>query len=379
MRSHNSQNERIKRQYFAYLREAHQQSPASVDAAAKAISRFEVENRHRDFKTFHVEQAIAFKRALRDQLSSRSGEKLSTATLQTTTAHVKRFFVWLAAQPGYRSRLKYSDADYFNLSEKEKRVACARRERPGPTLEQVKHAIESMSECDDVSRRDKAIVAFTLLTGARDGAIVSFQLGHLDSARRCIEQDARVVKTKYSKTFTTFFFPVGEDIANIVLNWAQHLRTKHLMGNQDPLFPATEIRLGTDGRFQVAGLSRRRWADAAPVRAIFRRAFLGAGLPYFNPHSFRKTLAQLGEARCQTPEEFKAWSQNLGHEGVLTTFNSYGAVAAPRQGEIMDALSTTGARRGLSADDVADAVFRRFQREQDSPASRTGGVEPPFS
>ena len=44
--------------------------------------------------------------------------------------------------------------------------------------------------------------------------------------------------------------------------------------------------------------------------------FEQAGLPYFNPHSFRKTLVQLGETTCQSPEEFKAWSQNLGHEGV---------------------------------------------------------------
>jgi len=42
----------------------------------------------------------------------------------------------------------------------------------------------------------------------------------------------------------------------------------------------------------------------------------GASLPYFNPHSFRKTLAQLGEKVCRTPEQFKAWSQNLSGQGV---------------------------------------------------------------
>jgi hypothetical protein len=42
-------------------------------------------------------------------------------------------------------------------------------------------------------------------------------------------------------------------------------------------------------------------------------------------------LSQLGERLCRTPEEFKAWSQNLGHEQVLTTFSSYGQVAAERQ------------------------------------------------
>ena len=63
------------------------------------------------------------------------------------------------------------------------------------------------------------------------------------------------------------------------------------------------------------------------------------GLPYFNPHSLRNTLVQLGQTCCQTPEQFKAWSQNLGHEEVLTTFRSYGAVSTRRQGEIIRDLA----------------------------------------
>jgi hypothetical protein len=31
-----------------------------------------------------------------------------------------------------------------------------------------------------------------------------------------------------------------------------------------------------------------------------------------------------GERICRTPEQFKAWSQNLGHEKPLMTFCSYG-------------------------------------------------------
>lgn len=61
--------------------------------------------------------------------------------------------------------------------------------------------------------------------------------------------------------------------------------------------------------------------SAARIRTIFRDAFTGAGLPYFNPHSFRNTLVRLGQSVCQTPEVFKAWSQNLGHDKVLTTFS----------------------------------------------------------
>ena len=63
------------------------------------------------------------------QRAKRSGEKLSKATLNAPLAHLKRFFQWLAGQPGYKSRLQYSDADYFNLPGKDVRVARARREQ----------------------------------------------------------------------------------------------------------------------------------------------------------------------------------------------------------------------------------------------------------
>ena len=81
---HNADNERIKRKYFAYLREAQRYGNASVDAAAKALNRFETTTRHRDFRQFHREQAVAFKRSLADQTNARTGERLSKSTLHST-------------------------------------------------------------------------------------------------------------------------------------------------------------------------------------------------------------------------------------------------------------------------------------------------------
>ena len=101
MTAHNADNERIKRRYFAYLKEAKGHSEPTVDAVAKALARFEADTKHRDFKAFHFEQAIAFKKHMVEQKRQRSGEKLSKATLNATFAHVKRFFHWLAGQPGY--------------------------------------------------------------------------------------------------------------------------------------------------------------------------------------------------------------------------------------------------------------------------------------
>ena len=141
------------------------------------------------------------------------------------------------------------------------------------------------------------------------------KLKHLDLIENRVYQDAREVNTKFSKTFHTYFFPVDDEIRAIVADWVGYLREKLLWGNDDPIFPATRVTLGETREFEASGLKREHWSNASPIRSIFREAFLSAGLPYFNPHSFRTTLVQLGEEVCKSPEQFKAWSQNLGHEG----------------------------------------------------------------
>lgn len=342
MTTHSPSNERIKRRYLTYLKEAKHQSDATVDAVAAALARFETDTGFRDFKAFHTEQAIAFKRRLAEQDGRVAGTRLSKATLYATVAHLGRFFHWLAGQPGYKSCIRYSDADYFSLSANETRVATARRKKPFPTLEQVKRAISLMPHASEVERRNRALVAFILLTGARDSAVASLKLKHIDIAERSVLQDAREVRTKFGKSFATYFFPIGDEIFQIVVEWVEYLREEKFWGNDDPLFPATQIGLGESQQFVALGLTRETWKNTTPIRTIFRNAFHAAGLPYFNPHSLRATLAQLGERVCQTPEDFKAWSQNLGHEGVLTTFCSYGEVGTQRQAEIIRHLGNTG-------------------------------------
>jgi integrase/recombinase XerD len=347
MKTHNPQNERIKRAYFTYLVEARGYSEATLDGVAKAINRFETYTRFRDFKTFHIEQAKGFKASLAEQISARTKDPLSKATLHVTLGALKQFFMWLAGQLGYKSKISYSDAEYFNLSARETRIAMSRRPAPVPTLEQIRHVIQTMPTGTAIERRNRALIAFTILTGVRDGAIASLKLKHLDVDEGRVDQDARQVRTKFSKSFETFFFPVGHDIRLVVTDWVRYLRQENLWGLSDPLFPATKTVTGASRRFEVSGLDRRHWKSAGSIRKIFRVAFATAGLPYFNPHSFRNTLALLGGQICKSPEEYKAWSQNLGHENVLTTFSSYGDVGRSRQAEIIRALGMTEQRDNI--------------------------------
>ena len=338
----NPENARIERQYLTYLREAKQLTDRTLDGVARALELFETHTKGQDFRKFHIQQAISFKAWLAVEASARTGTRRSEASRHAILLALKNFFQWLADQRGYKSRISYADAEYFNLSGREARIATARRELPVPTIEQIRYAIRSMPTATEIELRDRALIAFALLTGARVGALATFQLKHVDLIEGRVMQDAREVNTKFGKTFVTYFFPVGEDIGTIVVDWVRYLRTEKLLGHDDPLFPATQVGIGGNQQFEAQGLARTGWSDGEPVRKVFQDAFRRAGLPYFHPHSLRKTLVILGEQVCRTPEEFKSWSQNLGHEEVLTTFFSYGTVSDRRQAEIIRGLGSGG-------------------------------------
>ena len=115
----NPENERVKRRYFEYLKEARGYSEPTIDGVAKALHRFETHTGFRSFKLFHIKQAMSFKEAFGAERGIRSGRPLSKATVHSTLGSLKAFFLWLAGQPGYKSCIAYADAEYFNLSERE--------------------------------------------------------------------------------------------------------------------------------------------------------------------------------------------------------------------------------------------------------------------
>jgi len=75
------------------------------------------------------------------------------------------------------------------------------------------------------------------------------------------------------------------------------------------------------------------------------------------------TLTHLAQSVCKTPEAFKAWSQNLGHESVLTTLYSYGEVNRQRQAEIMSQTFTTGSNSVDINQELVRKVFEALQPE----------------
>ncbi len=337
MRKFNAQNERIKRAYLIFLREAEGQDETSLDKVAAALLDFEVSIGFKPFKSFHRDWATRYKRHLECRRNARTGKPLGVTTRDATLRLVKGFIKWLATQPGYKSRITYSDAAYFNNNARDARAAHSPRPAQYPSLEQCAHAFRRMPDGDDVERRDKAIFAFLMLTGARDGATASLRLGHIDLVEAKVFQDGREVRTKNGKTIETWFFPVEPMYRECFEAWVQYLRTERLHGPADALFPKVEIRV-RNGRFASAGLSREPYSNGQKINAAVKAAFRAANLHPFTAHSFRKTLAKYGDRVCGSLEEMKAWSRNLGHEHLATTVNSYIPVTRERQRELLERM-----------------------------------------
>jgi integrase len=227
--------------------------------------------------------------------------------------------------------------------------------KPFPTMEQIRLVVRNMPATTDIELRDQALVAFTILTGIRDGATASLKLKHVNLALNLIEQRGDEVNTKFSKTIHTYFFPVGDEFKSIFVQWVAHLKEKLLFDLNDPLFPQTLMAHNEEGNYIPVGLRNSEWSSAGPIRAIFRQAFALSDLPYYGPHSFRNTLTRLAYDLQLGPKEMKAWSQNLGHESVSTTFTSYGRLEPFEQGNILEKLSLSNPKDTKSCDSSVDA------------------------
>jgi len=170
MRKFNAANERIKRNYEQYLRDAKGQDEKSIDKVRAALVKFEDSTKFKPFKAFNVEQARRFKGDL-SLAKSANGTPLAPTTIDATLRLVKAFFHWLAGQQGFKKVVTYADVEYFNNNRRDARAAHTQRPVHYPSKQAYHHAFQAMPNRTELERRDKAMFAFLILTGARIGAV----------------------------------------------------------------------------------------------------------------------------------------------------------------------------------------------------------------
>ncbi|WP_324754104.1 site-specific integrase [Roseovarius sp. Pro17] len=280
-----------------------------------------------------------------EQVKSSTGKPLSKSTTRAILATLREFTLWLSQQDGFRSRIRASGADYFNLSRRDEAEARAAPTRPAPSVKQAKRALEMMPANTPREMRDKTVFGLLCLTGIRVDALISLRIKHVDLKEKSVAQNPREVVTKFGKNIDTFFARGFPEAEAALFAWMTHLDDEDLYGPDDPLFPATAIAANSNTGFTAEGFERRSWKSTEPVGKIVNTAFATASLSEFGPHAFRHVLARHATKTCPSVAEIVATSQNLGHTDVLTTLRSYGQISRERQRELIT---------GESADDVLE-------------------------
>ncbi len=335
----NIKNERVKRKFFAWLKEADGRCNSTIDNIEKSILLYEDFTRHADFVTYGPDKAMEFKKWLGKRQFK--GNLIAVTTYYSYVKNLHKFFLWLSWQAGYKSRITPDLVNYLKVTDKEKRIATQSAIRNYPPLEYVTKLANSIKINSEVDLRDRALISFTLLSGMRDKAIATLPLGCFDEDKLVVNQNPRQgVQTKFSKAIFTVIFKFDNNLLGYVIDWAKHLKSKGF-GSQAPLFPRSKADQGIDNLcFEPASeVEPVFWQGASRIREIFKRRAQEAGLEYFPPHTFRHSAVDLAFKHCRTGDQIKAISQNFGHEHIATTLSSYGNYDTVKLSEILKKLN----------------------------------------
>lgn len=323
------QNEVLKRAFFGYLKDSRGFSPNTLEAYEGAIVLWQKFTNNDSLGCFSKNRATAFREWLKQKKKASSdSQTVGLGFCYHMLRHLRTFFTWLQAQPGFRSKITVSDIEYLRLSKKDVRMAIQPKKKLSPSIKEMELVIENMNETTEVEMRNKALISLIYLTGCRISAAYTLTLGCLDEKHLLLDQDpTRGVKTKNSKRIQTVFFPLPYSLPiNYVLNWYRYLKNERKFSNDDPLFPTTRVENHPEHRsfYNTGKVSQTFWKDGSPLRKVFKTSFENVDVPYYHPHSLRDTIVKVFIKKKLTEEEKKAISQNFGHENVGTTFGAYG-------------------------------------------------------
>lgn len=313
---------KVTRSFLRFLTEAKGRKPGSIRKAEYALVRWNKANPKHNFdERLSIDAILNFKAKLRDR--SPGGKALSPGTVMDILIQMRQFFEWLSLQPGYKSKINATDLQYFQPSPDETSYRKYHKSNDYPTLTQVKMLVDSVPNYLPVDMRDRALIAFLLLSGIRIDAAASLTIGCFNRSKMKITQDPRDgVRTKFSKCIVTFLIDFDEDLFDVVAHWYDYL-TLRGYGNRDPLFPKAKTE--QDGlAFVVSTDLTKEFISASQMRRVIKQRCLAADMPYFKPHSFRHACTALAIERASDAQEIKALSINLGHESAVHVIDTYG-------------------------------------------------------
>ena len=335
-------NEKIKRTFHEYMKEAKGHAEKSITGYKKAIYLYEDCFAKEDFTKFNTKKAIHVKDWLKTKVFR--GNTISLSTINTYLRYLRKFFAWLATQNRFKNNITPDQVEYLQLSDKERRIANQIKLRKYPDLDYVIKLTESIPIHSEVDMRDKALISFALITGMRDKAIITLPICCFDEKAGIVYQNPQKgVETKFSKNVTTVIFGFDQKLVDNVVEWIKYLKSSKNFQDNDPLFPRCKKEQNSDNLSFVASVEVEPTfiSGTNSITEIFKNRTHNAGLEYFPPHTFRHLAIDLALKHCRTGEEIKAISQSFGHEHVTTTLSAYSNFDTQRLTKVLRNINFT--------------------------------------
>lgn len=277
----------------------------------------------------------------------RDEQPLSYGAQSTWMSIARMYFEWaLAAYPRRYRRVTTLWMDALRPA----RAKGHLKEREAYSVEDVR-ALLAVDDARLATRRSKAAVALLFLSGMRIGALVTLPILAVDLERRQIRQWTDLgVKTKFSKSATTFLLDVPDLLAE-VHTWDALVREE--LALEDMWYAnITGARVK-----RVEGTTLQSHYRARSLYEGLRALCRAADVVYMSPHKLRHGHVMHALSNSQTPADWKAISQNVMHSNLSTTDGIYGIL---RDAEIRQRIGRLGGSE--PAGDLSQAeILRQIQ------------------
>lgn len=317
-------NAKIKQSYIIYLREAIGLSIKTVHIKERIIAEFERFIKGRDFAIFNNAIAKRYKEYLNNY--ERSGKHLTKKTVLNKLTTIRDFYKWLIDQTGYKRRIHKSHIDFLKLDlGTMNSIRTSQQYQKIPDLEYVTKLANSIEINNDVDLRDKALLAFALLSGLRADSMTSVKIEDFDVEKLTVTLNPlKGSKTKFSKAFVVRLLVFDEKLLTPIIKWYSYLIKSKKYGPLDPLFPMTDMKnLPGTNTLSSFNVKPEFWKLPGSINKIFKDRSEKAGLPYYQPHLFRGLHSTLALGMARGTRELIAISRNLGHDSIKTTIGFY--------------------------------------------------------
>lgn len=336
----NLENVKIIRKYLDYLKEAEGLVKETVSDRASVIAHYEKFIDWRNFKVYNEKIAIQYKQSLIDYKNSNDQPHLKN-TIQNKLRAIRELHLWLYQQPGYRRHINPLHINYLRLDRKTlNAIATSKKFKKTPTFEEAQILIRSISNNCEIDRRDRALIAFTFLTGIRANSLKLIKLGDVDLKTFTVELNPLDgTDTKFGKYNVVCILPYDIKLLEYIVEWIEELLSLKKFKISDPLFPMTKME-NSPGTYCLnpSEVKPQFWKKTSAINKIFRDRANQANLPYYPPHSFRRLHYQHGRKYATNMEQQSALSQNISHNSIEISESYYGNIPPPKRFEILSKM-----------------------------------------